>query len=83
VRRLISSAFSLVGLAVALYVYFFVPLGSRTLHQHALRIAATAPAQELGAEVEDATLRLADHVAGEWESRYGADGGALAPDAGL
>lgn len=37
--------------AAALYVFFFVPLGERTLYQHLERIAATPAAQELGGEV--------------------------------
>lgn len=74
-RRLISAALSLIGLAVVAYVWFFVPLGQRTLHEHAMRIAATEPAQELGAEATEATERVVEHVHDEWESRYGPDGG--------
>ena len=74
-RRLLSSLFSLIGLAVVAYVWFFVPIGRRTLHEHALRIAETEPAQELGVEVEDASERLVDHVAGEWDARYRGDAG--------
>lgn len=73
-RRLISAALSLIGLAVVAYVWFFVPLGQRTLHEHALRIAATEPAQELGAEATEATERALEHVQSEWEQRY-RDGG--------
>lgn len=75
-RRLISSLFSLIGLAVVAYVWFFVPIGRRTLHEHALRIADTDPARELEGEVEDASHRLVDHVQGEWEARYRGDAGA-------
>jgi hypothetical protein len=75
-RRLFSSLLSLIGFAVVAYVWFFVPIGQRTLHEHALRIADTEPARELGDEARDASERAVDHVRGEWEARYGA------PDAG-
>ena len=75
-RRLISAALSLIGLAVVAYVWFFVPLGQRTLHEHALRIAATEPAQELGVEATEATERVVEHVHQEWQQRYRPDGGA-------
>lgn len=75
-RRLFSSLLSLIGLAVVAYVWFFVPIGRRTLHEHALRIAETEPAQELGVEVEVASERLVEHVAGEWDARYRGDAGA-------
>ena len=73
-RRSISAALSLVGLAVVAYVWFFVPLGQRTLHEHAMRIAATEPAQELGEEATDATERVVEHVEDEWRTRYGDSG---------
>lgn len=77
-RRLFSSLLSLIGVAVLAYVWFFVPIGRRTLHEHALRIAETEPARELGAEVEDASERAVEHVRGEWRARYGSDAGAAA-----
>jgi hypothetical protein len=70
-RSLLRAALSLVGLAVVLYVWFFVPLGARTLHEHSLRIAATEPARELGDEVHEATERAAEHVQEQWQARYG------------
>lgn len=73
--RLIRGVFTLIGFLVAAYVWFFVPLGQRTLHQHLLRIAATEPAQDLAQEAEVAGRRLAERVHDEWESRYGKDGG--------
>ena len=76
----IRSALTLVGLAVTLYVWFFVPLGRRTLHEHALRIADTAPAQDLRDEVREATDRATAHVEEEWRRRYG---DASHPDAGI
>jgi hypothetical protein len=75
-RRLVLALLSLIGLAVVLYVWFFVPLGRRTLHEHALRIAATDPARELGGDIEDASRRLVSRIESEWASRYAADAGA-------
>jgi hypothetical protein len=75
-RSLIRGALSLIGMGVVAYVWFFIPLGRRTMHEHALRIADTAPAHELGEEAVDATRRIADHVGSEWTERY-------APDASL
>jgi hypothetical protein len=71
IRRLFSGLLSLIGLAVVLYAWFFVPVGRRTLHEHALRIAATEPAQELAGEAEEASRRAVEHVEGEWRARYG------------
>jgi hypothetical protein len=85
-RGLIRATLSLVGLAVVMYVWFFVPLGQRTLHEHAMRIASTEPARELGEEAADATGRVVEHVQGEWQTRYSVDGGApdaSAPGAGV
>jgi hypothetical protein len=70
-RRLVHSALSLIGLAVLAYVYFFVPIGRRTLHEHALRIADTEPARELRGEAADATRRFASKLEEEWAARYG------------
>lgn len=74
-RRLFSAMLSLLGLALLAYVWFFVPLGQRTMHQHAQRIAGTEPARELGSEAREASERLVGHVEGEWRSRYAPDGG--------
>lgn len=50
-RFLVKAAFSMLALAGALYATFFVPLGRHTLYGHLKRVAGTAEAQELGAEV--------------------------------
>ena len=68
-RRLINGFLWLVGLAVVTVVYFFVPLGRFTLYEHTLRIAATEPAQELGREVEKASVELGERAVDERESR--------------
>lgn len=59
----------LVGLVVVLGVYFFVPVGRFTLFEHTLRIAATEPAQELGADLEDEARDLSERAVEEWEDR--------------
>ncbi len=69
---------SLVGLAVVSYVFFFVPLGQRTLYQHALRIAGTEEAQELGREAADAADDLREHIEEQIE-RHIMDAGTDAP----
>lgn len=61
-RSLTKSALTLVGLAVVAYVFFFVPLGQRTMYQHGRRIAGTDEARELGREATEAADRLRDHV---------------------
>ncbi|GAB5547535.1 MAG: hypothetical protein RLO52_44480 [Sandaracinaceae bacterium] len=68
-RRLINGFFWLVGLAVVSVVYFFVPVGRFTLFEHTLRIAATEPAQELGREVEKASVELGERAVDEWDAR--------------
>jgi hypothetical protein len=71
VRSIVRGALSLIGLCVVAYVWFFVPLGRRTLHEHALRISETEPARELGGEAAEASRRLVEHVQARWEDRYG------------
>lgn len=72
IRLLFRGCFSLVGFAVAAYVFFAVPLGERTLYEHVKRIAATEEAQELGRDVETAKERLGEEV----RKRLGADASA-------
>ena len=73
---MIKGALSLVGLAVVAYVFFFVPLGQRTLFEHARRIAATDEAQELGDEAGEAAGRLRNHLEDEIDEHV------RVPDAG-
>jgi len=61
-RRALKAALWLVGLGVVAYLFFFVPLGRRTLWEHATRIAATDEARELGEDVDTATGRVGDAV---------------------
>lgn len=60
IRWLIRSAISLITLCVAAYLFFFVPLGRRTMFEHLVRISQTDEAQDLGRELGDATDRLSD-----------------------
>ncbi|MCA9617268.1 MAG: hypothetical protein H6722_18385 [Sandaracinus sp.] len=78
-RSLTKSALALVGLAVVAYVVLFVPLGRYTIYQHAVRIAGTDEAQELGSEAVEAAGRLREHVEGELDEHV-RDAGP--PDAG-
>ncbi|MGE0788336.1 MAG: ExbD/TolR family protein [Sandaracinaceae bacterium] len=71
-RRMINGAIWLVGLVVLLVVYFLVPLGRYTLFEHTLRIARTEPAQELGAELSEASEAVADRAEQEWDAREAA-----------
>lgn len=74
IRRAISGFISLVIIAVFAYLFFFVPLGERTLYEHASRIAATPEAEELG---RDAT-RATDHIEDVVRERLGADASVAA-----
>ena len=76
ISKLVSALIGLVGLACFVYVFFFVPIGRRTLYEHARNIAGTPQAQELGDDVSDATHRVTDRVQQEWDARPG-DGGIL------
>lgn len=53
------------GLAIALvamYLVFFLSLGTRTLFQHVVRIARTPEAQELGQELVDTVASATNSV---------------------
>jgi hypothetical protein len=80
VRFLFKNALAMIGLAVFLYVFFFVPLGERTAFQHARRIAGTDEAQELGREAGEAAGRLGEHLQDEIQTHVIEDAGT--PDAG-
>ncbi len=61
---MIKSALGVIGLLALAYLYFFIPLGDMTLHQHVMRIAATEEAQELSREANEAAERLREQVEG-------------------
>jgi len=71
ISKLVSALIGLVGLACFVYVFFFVPIGRRTLYEHARNIAGTREAQELGSSVRNATDRVTDRVQQEWDARHG------------
>jgi hypothetical protein len=64
VRRAVQGAIGLVGVLSFCYVAFFVPVGRRTLWQHAVAIAATAPARELGRDLVEAGEHVGREVRG-------------------
>jgi hypothetical protein len=65
---------------IAAYVFFFVPIGRRTLYDHTRRIATTPEAREFGDEIRVAGARVAERTRDEVEGviRHG----VLPPDAG-
>jgi hypothetical protein len=65
---------------IAAYVFFFVPIGRRTLYDHTRRIATTPEAREFGDEMRIAGARVAERTRDEVEGviRHG----VLPPDAG-
>jgi hypothetical protein len=83
--RAAKSAGSLFVSMIFLYVFFFVPIGRRTLWDHAKRIAGTAEAQEFGHEMRGAGERVVEQT--EHEIRNGIavanarDGGSFIPEA--
>jgi hypothetical protein len=79
IRRFVNGILALIGLVVVLVVYFFVPVGRFTLHEHARRIAETPPARELGRELDRAGDSLRERATAELEARLDA---ALQRDAG-
>jgi hypothetical protein len=80
IRRWTDWAIGSVCLVCVGYVFFFVPVGRRTLFQHAWRIAQTEPAQELAEDARQKAGELSRRLAEEIE-QLAADGG-VAPGAG-
>jgi hypothetical protein len=74
---MVASGFT--SLAV-LYVVFFVPVGRRTLWQHATRIAGTPEAQELGRDAVGMSRTVVDRARTEIEHGIPA-APAIPPDA--
>jgi hypothetical protein len=58
IRSAIKGTVYFTALCVLGYLFFFVPLGERTLWEHTRRIAATDEAQELGDDVSVAGERV-------------------------
>ena len=62
IRWALKMLVAFVGLTCALYVFFLVPLGERTLYDHMRRIAATDEAEDLGRELGEAGERLTEKI---------------------
>ena len=81
--RAAKTAGSLFVTMIFLYVFFFVPIGRRTLYDHAKRIAGTPEAQEFGHEMRGAGERVVEQT--EHEIRTGlptrGDSGFAIPEA--
>ncbi len=74
-RRLVNAILWFIGLLVVLVVYFVVPIGRYTLFEHTRRIADTAPAQELGHDLNETGEALKDRAVDEWQTRVARDAG--------
>lgn len=66
---------------IAAYVFFFVPIGRRTLYDHARRIATTPEAREFGDEMRVAGERVAGRTRDELHGVI--THGVLPNDAGI
>jgi hypothetical protein len=77
IRRAVDTVIGAVCLGCVGYVYFFVPVGQRTLFEHTRRIAATEPAQELQRDATSTAHTLGARVVDELE-RMAPDGGVAA-----
>ncbi len=67
---------------VGLYVFFFVPIGRRTLFDHAKRVFTTPEAREFGDEMRNASVRVAARTRDEVEGVL-RDGVLHGPDGGV
>jgi hypothetical protein len=79
IRRAVDTVIGAVCLGCVGYVVFFVPVGERTLFQHARRIAATEPAQELQRDATQTARTLGARVADELERPLTDAGAPAAP----
>lgn len=57
-RSLFARLFEAAVLALAALAFFKVPLGSKTLFEHAAAVLRTEPAKEAGRAIEGAILEL-------------------------
>jgi len=58
IRKSIKALVYVTAFAVLCYLFFFVPLGRRTMWEHVQRIAATDEAQDLSEDVSSASDRV-------------------------
>lgn len=63
--RPIRWALSLATTLALLYLFFFVPIGQRTLYEHVRRVAGTEEARELGRDVRGVSQRVLERVSDE------------------
>ena len=57
IRRAVKALVYVTAFGVLCYLFFFVPLGRRTMWEHVQRIAATDEAQDLSEDVSSASDR--------------------------
>jgi hypothetical protein len=81
IRRWTDWAIGSVCLLCVGYVFFFVPVGRRTLFEHAWRIAQTEPARELAEDARRTAGELSQRLAEQIE-QLAADASVTAADAG-
>lgn len=75
IRGTIKAIVYLTAFGVLSWLFFFVPLGQRTMWQHVQRVAATEEAQEMGDEVGQASERV-EHAVREKLKESVTDAGA-------
>ncbi len=68
-------ALSIFTTIVLLWVFFFVPIGSRTLWDHVTRIGRTEEAQDLGRDVRRASEQVWQKARNELGHSDAVDGG--------
>jgi len=59
---LFKTAIRLLIFALALFAFFTVPLGEKTLYQHVSRLLATEEAKDLGRELKGASKKIGDAI---------------------
>lgn len=76
---LFKTALRLAIFALALFTFFAVPLGEKTLYQHVSRLLSTEEAKDLGRELKGASQKIGDALQ-EGASRRNVPGAAHAED---
>ena len=59
---LFKTAIRLIIFALALFAFFTVPLGEKTLYQHVSGLLSTDEAKDLGRELKGATRKIGDAI---------------------
>jgi hypothetical protein len=84
ILRPIRWAISALSTIVFLYVFFFIPIGRRTLYEHARRIAGTPEAHDFERDMGTAGRRVLEKAQHEIRHSFplpGGDGGVSVPEA--